>query len=104
MGRALGNGRTVQVPSASGTIRFGFDSESGQTHDFKIGIHSFAARQHCRNNVEKPASILSVPSERHLAKFPHRGVVTDGRQLMSELVIELELLSRDRRINIKLNT
>ena len=93
------------MPSASGTIRFGFDSESGQTHDFKIGIHSFAARQHHRKNVEKkPASILSVPSERHLAKFPHPGVVTDDRQLMSELIIALELLSRDRRINIKLNT
>ena len=33
--------------SASGDVvacRFGFDSESGQTNDFKIGIHSFPGR------------------------------------------------------------
>ena len=29
--------------SASGSVDFGFDSESGQTNDFKIGIHSFPA-------------------------------------------------------------
>ena len=28
-----------------GSCRLGFDSESGQTNDFKIGIHSFAARR-----------------------------------------------------------
>ena len=27
--------------SASGSVDLGFDSESGQTNDFKIGIHSF---------------------------------------------------------------
>ena len=26
-----------------GSCRLGFDSESGQTNDFKIGIHSFSA-------------------------------------------------------------
>ena len=29
--------------SASGSVDLGFDSESGQTNDFKIGIHSFPA-------------------------------------------------------------
>ena len=29
--------------SASGLVDLGFDSESGQTNDFKIGIHSFPA-------------------------------------------------------------
>ena len=29
--------------SASGSVDLGFDSESGQTNDFKIGIHSFHA-------------------------------------------------------------
>ena len=29
--------------SASGSVDFGFDSESGQTNDLKIGIHSFPA-------------------------------------------------------------
>ena len=29
--------------SASGSIDLGFDSESGQTNDFKIVIHSFPA-------------------------------------------------------------
>ena len=28
---------------ASGSVDLGFDSESGQTNDFKIGIHSFPA-------------------------------------------------------------
>ena len=28
---------------AEWTYRLGFDSESGQTNDFKIGIHSFPA-------------------------------------------------------------
>ena len=27
--------------SASGSVDLGFNSESGQTNDFKIGIHSF---------------------------------------------------------------
>ena len=29
--------------SASRSVDLGFDSESGQTNDFKIGIHSFPA-------------------------------------------------------------
>ena len=29
--------------SASGSVDLGFDSESGQITDFKIGIHSFPA-------------------------------------------------------------
>ena len=29
--------------SASGSVDLGFDSESGQTNDFKIGINSFPA-------------------------------------------------------------
>ena len=29
--------------SASRSVDFGFDSESGQTNDFNIGIHSFPA-------------------------------------------------------------
>ena len=29
--------------SASGSVDLGFDSESGQTNDFKIGIHNFPA-------------------------------------------------------------
>ena len=29
--------------SASGSVDLGFDSESGQTNDFKIGIYSFPA-------------------------------------------------------------
>ena len=29
--------------SASGSVDLGFDSESGQSNDFQIGIHSFLA-------------------------------------------------------------
>ena len=36
------DGRVVRA-SASGAVDLGFDSESGQTNDFKIGIHSFPA-------------------------------------------------------------
>ena len=41
--------KTVQMlaewyrASASASVDLGFDSESGQTNDFKIGIHSFLA-------------------------------------------------------------
>ena len=37
------DGRVVYRVSASGSMDLGFDSESGQTNDFKIGIHSFPA-------------------------------------------------------------
>ena len=33
----------VDRTSASGSVDSGFDYESGQTNDFKIGIHSFPA-------------------------------------------------------------
>ena len=34
------DGQLVRA-SASGAVDSGFDSESGQTNDFKIGMHSF---------------------------------------------------------------
>ena len=36
------DGRVVRA-SAAGSVDLGFDSESGQPNDFKIGIHSFPA-------------------------------------------------------------
>ena len=50
------------------SCRLWFDSESGQTNDFKIGIHSFLLdAQHQRDSVEiKPASLLVVPLEKAL--------------------------------------
>ena len=45
--RAFHNTRQPRWPSGKsvrlGSCRFGFDSESGQTNDFKIVIHSFPA-------------------------------------------------------------
>ena len=39
---------------ASASVDLGFDSESGQTNDFNIGIHSFLLDvQHWRDSVEK---------------------------------------------------
>ena len=45
------------------SCRLGFDSKSGQTNDFKIGIHSFPAwRSALKDSVEsKLASLLVVP-------------------------------------------
>ena len=46
--------------------------------------------QHERDSVEnKLASSLVVPSEKAYSGISHLGVVTDGRQLLSELVISL---------------
>ena len=57
--------------SASGSVDLGFDSESGQTNDFIIGIHSFPAFKHLRDSVEnKPASLLVVPLEKALSGIP----------------------------------
>ena len=41
--------------SASGSVDLGFDSDSGQTNDLKIGIHaaSLLDVQHERDSVEK---------------------------------------------------
>ena len=51
--------------------KLGFDSESGQTNDLKIGIHSFpAGRSATGNNVEnKPASLL-VLLGKAISKIP----------------------------------
>ena len=50
--------------SASGSVDLGFDSESGQTNDLKIGIktNDFKTKNWCR-------------WERHLTEFPHLSVV-----------------------------
>ena len=37
------DGRVNNRASTSGSVDSGFDSESGQTNDVKIGIHSFPA-------------------------------------------------------------
>ena len=39
--------------SASGSVDLGLDSESGQTNNLIIGIHSFLHVQHLRDSVEK---------------------------------------------------
>ena len=51
------------------SCRLGCHSESGQTNDYKIGIHSFPAwHLALRDSVEnKPASLLVVPSGRALS-------------------------------------
>ena len=58
--------------SASGSVDLGFDSESGQTNDFKIGIHSSLLDvQHLRDSVEiQPASLLAVPLGKALNGIP----------------------------------
>ena len=63
--------------SASGSVDLGFGSESGQTNDFKIGIHSFPARcsafkEQCG---ESRQVYLLCRWERHLTGFPHVSVV-----------------------------
>ena len=56
----------------SGSVDLGFDFESGQTYDLKIGIHaSLLHVQHLRDSVEnKPASLLVVPLGKALNGIP----------------------------------
>ena len=57
--------------SASGAVDLGFDSELGQTNDFKIGMHAFLLASQHRNIVEnKPASLLVVPFGKALSEIP----------------------------------
>ena len=59
--------------SASGSVDLGFDSESGQTNDFKIGLDtsSLLDAQHLRDSVEiKPASLVVVPLGKALNGIP----------------------------------
>ena len=60
------SGKSVRLWSC----RLGFDSESGYTHDLKIGIHDFlACRLALRDNLySKPASLL-VPLGKALSKI-----------------------------------
>ena len=52
-------------------------NDSGHSNDFKIGIRSFPAGRSALKGQcgEKPASLLVCRWERHLAGFPHLGVV-----------------------------
>ena len=58
--------------SAPGSVHLGFDSESGQTNDFKNGIHSFPAwRSALKGQCEEQAGKFSCCAvererERHL--------------------------------------
>ena len=66
----------IRAP-ASGTVDSGFDSESGQTNDLKIGIHSFPAwRLALKGQCGASRQVrLLCRWERHLTGFPHLSVV-----------------------------
>ena len=71
---------TLRWPSGKSvclwSCRLDFDSESGQTNDFKIGIASLLVAQHERDSVEnKPASLLVVPLVKALSEISHLSVV-----------------------------
>ena len=62
--------------SASGSVDLGFEFESGQTKDLKIGIHSFPARRsafkvQCGGSRQV---YLLCRWERHLTELPHLSV------------------------------
>ena len=63
--------------SASGSVDLGFDSESGQTNDFNIGIHSFPARRSAFKGQcgESRQVYLLCRCGRHLTEFPHVSAV-----------------------------
>ena len=57
--------------SASGSVLLGFDSESGQTNDYKIGITaSLLDVQHLRDSVEKAGKFTFVPLGKALKGIP----------------------------------
>ena len=58
--------------SASGSVDLGFDSESGQTNDLKIGIQSFPAWRSAfkgKSGESRQVDLL-CRWERHLTEFP----------------------------------
>ena len=61
----------IRAP-ASGSVDWGFNSESDQTNDFKIGIHSFPAWRSALKGTlwNKPASSLVVPLGKALNEIP----------------------------------
>ena len=63
--------------SVSGSVDLGFDSESDQTNDLKIGIHSFPARRSAFKGQcgESRQVYLLWCWERHFTEFPHLSVV-----------------------------
>ena len=83
------SGKSIRLENC----RLGFDSESGQTNNFKIGIHSFPA---WRFTV-----YLLRRWERHLAGFPPFGVVDRWPATPKRTCIAHWLLSRDRRMNMR---
>ena len=92
-----------------GSSRLGFHSSSGQTNDFKIGIHSFLAwRSALKGLCEEQAGKFTcyAVGERHLAGFLHLGVVDKWLATPKRARMEIahSLLSRDRRINMPQNT
>ena len=66
----------IRAP-ASGSVDSGFDSESGQTNDLKIGIHSFPAwRSALKGQCGASRQVcLLCRWERHLTGFSHLSVV-----------------------------
>ena len=70
------DGRVVRA-SASESVDLGFDFESGQTNDLKIDVHSFPAwRSTFKGQCGESRQVhLLCRWERHLARFPHLGVV-----------------------------
>ena len=88
--------------SASESVDLGFDSESDQTNDLKIAIHSFPAwrlvfKGQCG---ERRQVYLLCRWERHLTEFPHLGVVDRWPATPKRARIAHWSLSRDRRINM----
>ena len=66
----------IRAP-ASGSVNSGFDFESGQTNDLKIGIHSFPAwRSALKGQCGAIWQVcLLCRWERHLTGFPHPSAV-----------------------------
>ena len=68
----------VNRASTSGLVDLGFDSESGQTNDLKIGIHSFPAwRSALKVQCGASSQVRLCRWERLLTGFLHLNVV-DG--------------------------
>ena len=82
------NGRVVQSVCLL-SCRLGFDSESGQTNDFKNWYSQLPyLTLSIKGTVWRTSRqvYLLCRWEWHLAGLPHLGVLTDGWQLLSELV------------------
>ena len=100
------DGRVVRASASGAVDSLVLDSESGQTDDFIIGIHSYLLLDVSINGTVWKTSrqvYLWCRWEGHLAGFPHLGVVDTWPATPKRARYSALIASCDKRINMLLN-